>query len=271
MTDLSCKRVVLLGDIHANLPALEAVLTHAHSLGGSTIWNTGDFVGYGAFPDEVVKRLHQEGATSIIGNYDLKALKFPRRKEKWRQSKHPQKWLAFQWAYQNLSETSRAILRSLPQEAILEEGGRRILLTHGSPASNEEALSPETSEDRLRELLDLAIERHGAPVDAVICGHSHQAFTRQVEDAWFINTGSVGRPDDGDPRACYAILSIGQDLFQVEHHRVAYDIARAVRAIQANGLPETFAQMLIQGRDLESVLDQSEEASAHKTETESAS
>jgi len=271
MMDLTSKHIILLGDIHANLPALEAVLTHARSLGGSAIWNIGDFVGYGAFPDEVVKRLQQEGATSIIGNYDLKVLKFPKRMEKWRQSKHPQKWLAFQWAYQNLSETSRAILRSLPQEAILEEAGRRILLTHGSPASNEEVLSPETPDDRLRELLDLAIERYGAPVDAIICGHSHQAFTRQVEKAWFINTGSVGRPDDGDPRACYAILSVGQDLFQVEHHRVAYDIARAVQAIHANGLPEAFAQMHIQGRDLDSVLDQSEEASAHNTETASAS
>lgn len=269
--DPSCKRIVLLGDIHANLPALEAVLTHARSLGGSSIWNTGDFVGYGAFPDEIVMRLQQEGATSVIGNYDLKVLKFPRRKEKWRQSKHPQKWLAFQWAYQNLSEASRAILRSLPQEIVLEEGGKRILLTHGSPASIEEALSPETPEKRLRELLDLAIAHHGAPVDAVICGHSHQAFTRQVEKAWIINTGSVGRPDDGDPRARYAILSIGRDLFQVEHYRVVYDIARAVQAIQANGLPEVFAQMHIQGRDLESVIDQSGGASAHNTEIESAS
>jgi diadenosine tetraphosphatase ApaH/serine/threonine PP2A family protein phosphatase len=90
-------------------------------------------------------------------------------------------------------------------------------------------------------------------------------------EAWFINTGSVGRPDDGDPRACYAILSIGRDLFQVEHYRVAYDIARAVQAIQINGLPEEFAQMHIQGRDLESVIEQSGGASAHNTEIESAS
>jgi putative phosphoesterase len=270
MMNLARKRIILLGDIHANLPALEAVITHARSLGGSSIWNIGDFVGYGAFPDEVVKRLLEEGATSIIGNYDLKVLRFPRRQKKWRQSKHPQKWLAFQWAYQNLSETSRAILRSLPQETILEEEGRRILLTHGSPASNEEALTPETPDERLWELLDVAIEHHGAPLDAVICGHSHQAFTRQVEQAWFINTGSVGRPDDGDPRACYAILSIGPELFQVEHYRVAYDIARAVQAIHANGLPEAFAQMLIQGRDLESVLNHPGDAPAHNTETASA-
>jgi putative phosphoesterase len=269
--DFSSKRIALVGDIHANLPALEAVLSHARSLGASSIWNTGDLIGYGAFPDEVVKRMQREGATSIIGNYDLKVLKFPAHQKKWHHSKHPQKFLAFQWAYQNLSETSFAILQSLPQEIILEEAGKRILLTHGSPASNKEVLTPETPESRLEELLYLAIKQHGAPIDAVICSHSHQAFCRKVQEAWFINTGSVGRPDDGDPRACYAILSIGQELFQVKHYRVAYDIARAVRAIQANGLPETFAQMLIQGRDLESVINNPGETTTHSTETESAS
>lgn len=271
MMDPSSKRIILLGDVHANLPALEAVLSHARSLGASNIWNTGDFVGYGPFPDEVVKRLQREGAISIIGNYDLKVLKFPARHKKWRQSKHPQKFLAFRWAYQNLSETSRAFLQSLPQEIILKEAGKRILLTHGSPASIGEVLTPETSESRLEELLNLAVEHHGAPINAVICGHSHQAFCRQVQGAWFINTGSVGRPDDGDPRACYAILSIGQELFQVEHYRVPYDIARAVQAIQTCGLPETFAQMLIQGRDLESVVNNPGKTTAHNTETEFAS
>ena len=271
MLESPVKRIALLGDVHANLPALEAVLSHAHSLGVTGIWNIGDFVGYGPFPDEVVTLLQQEGATSIIGNYDLKVLKFPKREKKWRQSKHPQKWLAFQWAYQHLSEPSRLILESLPEEVVLEEGGKRFLLTHGSPASIDEALSPDTPESRLRELLNLARERHQPPIDAVICGHSHQPFARQVEAAWFINTGTVGRPDDGDPRACYAILSIRPQSIQVEHYRVEYDVARAVEAIQTNGLPENFAQMLIQGRDLESVINRSGKAASHNTETAAAS
>ena len=201
----------------------------------------------------------------------MKVLKFPRRQKKWRQSKHPEKWLAFQWAYQHLSETSRAILRDLPQETLLEEEGRRFLLTHGSPESNEEALSPDTPSDRLRQLLNLVRERYQVSIDAVICGHSHLAFARQVEGAWFINTGTVGRPDDGDPRACYAILSIEPSSIQVEHFRVEYDIARVVHAIQQYGLPENFAQMLIRGRDLESVINLSGKDPAHSTETADAS
>ena len=68
-------KVALIGDVHANLPALEAVLTHAYQQGVEAIWNVGDFVGYGAFPDGVVKRLQNENALSIIGNYDAKVLK----------------------------------------------------------------------------------------------------------------------------------------------------------------------------------------------------
>jgi hypothetical protein len=72
-------KLALIGDVHANLPALETVLSHAKREGVETIWNVGDSVGYGAFPDEVVQRLQQEHAVSIVGNYDLKVLKFKRK------------------------------------------------------------------------------------------------------------------------------------------------------------------------------------------------
>jgi putative phosphoesterase len=240
-------RVALIGDVHANLPALEAVLAHAREGGATRIWNIGDFVGYGPFPDEVVRRLRREGAISIAGNYDLKVLKFKKKQDKWRTSKRPEKWLAFKWAYEHLSKESRMYLRSLSPELRMRVAGRRILLTHASPASNEEHLTPDTPTERLRELAGMA------DADLVICGHSHQPFTRQVQGVWFINTGSVGRPDDGNPRATYAILTIEPDVFEVRHYRVEYDVARVVAAIRDEGLPEAFAQMLMQGNNLDMV------------------
>jgi putative phosphoesterase len=241
-------KVALIGDVHANLPALEAVLAHAHEHDVKAIWNVGDFVGYGAFPDEVVRRLRGEDALSIIGNYDLKVLKFKKKRDKWRRSKRPEKWLAFKWAYENLSKKSRKYLRSLPQELRMEILGRRILLTHGSPASNEEPLAPYTPECRFAELA------HTADADVVICGHSHQALASQVHGVWFINTGSVGRPDDGDPRATYAVLQLEPEGLEVRHWRVDYDVARSVAAIREHQLPEAFAQMTLQGRSLDAVL-----------------
>ncbi len=250
-------KAALIGDIHANLPALEAVLAHIHEQGIEKIWNVGDFVGYGPFPDEVVRlfrtaqRLQNEDMLNIVGNYDLKVLDFKQKKTKWRKKKHPQKYLAFKWTYENLSKKSCKYLRFLSQEIRIKIKGYRILLTHGSPASNSEHLTPQTPDERLHELSKIA------KTDIVICGHSHQPFARQVNDVWFINTGSVGRPDDGDPRAGYAVLEIKSDQVQVQHHRVAYDVERAVAAIRKHELPETFSQMLLQGRSLDAVLESS--------------
>ena len=75
-------KVALIGDVHANLPALEAVLADAHQHGVEAIWNVGDLVGYGAFPDEVVQILRQEEVLSIVGNYDIKVLKVKKKKKK---------------------------------------------------------------------------------------------------------------------------------------------------------------------------------------------
>lgn len=67
-------RIALMGDIHANLPALEAVLEHAGQQKASIFWNVGDSVGYGAYPDEVVKLLQTRMTMSLLGNYERKAL-----------------------------------------------------------------------------------------------------------------------------------------------------------------------------------------------------
>lgn len=247
-------KVALIGDVHANLPALEAVLVHAHAQGVEAVWNVGDVVGYGAFPNEVVARLRKEGALSIIGNYDLKALEIGQEPE--RKVKRSEKLLAFRWTYEQLSKESRKYLRALSREVRLEIAGKRILLTHGSPASNTEHVGPETPTERLRELAEMA------QADVVICGHSHRPLARKVERVWFINTGSVGRPDDGDPRACYAVLWLSPRYFRVQHHRVEYDVQRAVAAIRQNKLPEAFAQMVLQGRSLDAVEPPLEDASS---------
>lgn len=241
-------KVALIGDAHANLPALNAVLAQAERQGVDAVWNVGDFVGYGAFPDEVVQRLQRDCAANIIGNYDMKVLRVKEKRDKWRKSKTPEKWLAFEWAYEHLSKPSRKYLRSLPKQARLEMEGKRVLLVHGSPASPDEHLLPESPAGRLAELAQMA------DADVVVCGHSHRAFARKVEGVWFINTGSVGRPDDGDPRACYAVLQMKPGFFQARHYRVEYDVESAARAIRERGLPEAFAQMVVQGRSLDAVM-----------------
>jgi len=240
-------RIAVIADVHANLPALRAVMAHAARHQVHALWNLGDVVGFGAFPEEAVRTLREAEALSILGNYDLKVLDFEQQTSNWEGVKDPDRFLAFRWAYEQLSPESRAYLRALSQQARLRVKGQHLLLVHGSPASIEEGLDAETPKARLRELAALVKD------DLVLCAHSHRPFVRRAKGVWFINPGSVGRPDDGDPRASYAILKLKRGLFEVRHYRVAYDVERAARAIRQQGLPEIFAQMVLQGRNLDEV------------------
>jgi len=242
-------RFALLGDVHANLPALQAVVAHAKELDVAGYWNIGDFVGYGPFPNEVIDLLRDINAQSIIGNYDQKVLKFPQKAKKWHKKKHPLKYSAFGWAYETLTIDNREYLASLPTELELTVAKRSVLLTHASPQSIEEHLTPETPQERFYELV------RGVSADLVVFGHSHQPFVRLINGVWFVNTGSVGRPDDGDPRSCYAILEITDRDIIVKHYRLVYDLDRTVNAIHDAHLPEAFAQMMILGYNLDDVLE----------------
>lgn len=244
-------RVALIGDIHANLPALEAVLADAHRRGVDAVWNCGDLTGYGPQPDEVISRLRRENAVSIAGNYDLKVLAAGRGERP--KAKTREKRLAIRWAWRHLSPSARGYLAGLAEEERFEVEGRRILLTHGSPADHEEYVDGRTSLRRLAELAAIA----GA--DVVISGHSHRPSCREHCGVTFVNTGSVGRPDDGDPRAAYAILEVKPRLFRVTHHRVRYDIRRAVAEIRRRQLPELYAQMLLRGASLDRLLGRSDD------------
>ncbi len=239
-------RIALIGDIHANLPALEAVLADARAAGCAATWNIGDFVGYGPYPDEVVKRVMQENIPSVIGNYDRKTLRYLVKGVK---TRNPLKRQAFEWALRRLSSESRAYLETLPRQQRLQVEDWSVLLCHASPESIKEHLGPDTPDERLRELAALA------ETQIVVFGHSHIPFARQVDETWFINTGSVGRPDDGDPRACYALLELAPGRLTVEHRRIQYDVERSVRAIYDAGLPDAFAEMLRVGRNLDWVID----------------
>jgi S-adenosylmethionine hydrolase len=126
--------------------------------------------------------------------------------------------------------------------------GHRIVMTHGSPASINEHLHPDTPEAHLKELAAMA------NAEMILCGHSHQSFLRKVGDVQFINPGTVGRPDDGDPRASYAILDFSEGDVKVEFHRIPYDIASAIRSMRQTGLPEIFSQVLAQGLSYNDIL-----------------
>ena len=83
--------------------------------------------------------------------------------------------------------------------------------------------------------------------DVVLCGHTHLPYHRRVGDVHLINSGTAGRPRDGDTRVCYALIDLGEDV-QVEFPRVSYDFEAAAQAIEQTELPDEFAEALRTGR-----------------------
>jgi len=242
-------RVALMSDLHANLPALEAVLDHAGQEGVEAIWNLGDLVGYGAFPEEVVQHLRKSDAVSTLGRYDRQVVRFKKRKEKWQRSKGLEEYLALEWAFDQLSGKSRKYLRFLSREIRIKVQGKRVLLTHGTPGAEDGCLTADTPE---KQLAKLARE---AKAELILCGCSHQPFARSVEGVRFVNPGSAGLPTDGDPSAAYAILEVGAEEIQVFPYRVAYDVERLVVELSRHKLPEAFVRMFREGRRLDAILE----------------
>jgi putative phosphoesterase len=241
-------RVALMADLHGNLPALEAVLDHAREQDVEAIWNLGDLVGYGPFPEEVVQRLRDHYALSTLGRYDRQVVRFKKRKEKWHRSKARAEYLALEWAYDKLSGKSRKYLAFLSSEIRMQVRGKRVLLTHGTPGAEDGYLTAETPEKQLDKLASQA------RADLILCGGGHQPFARCAEGVWFINPGSAGQPVDGDPRAAYAILDLGPQESQVFPHRIEYDVERLVAELNRCKLPEVFVRLFREARHIDDLL-----------------
>jgi len=235
-------KIALISDIHANLPALEAVLTDARNRGVCALLNAGDSIGYGAFPDEVISLIRDSHVLSIMGNYDRSVLS-----KKWKKKKlkSHDKQIAMRYAYKNIKPENRAYLAGLPDHIRLKVRDKSILITHGSPDSQNEYLVKDTPISRFSEIAK------DARADIIITGHTHLPLILETDGVWFINCGSVGRTEDGDPRACYALLTL--DPFSVVHIRVPYDINRAIEAIRARHLPDSFVRVISEGKPLDVV------------------
>jgi predicted phosphodiesterase len=210
-------RVAALYDVHANLPALEAVLAE---LDAETILVGGDAV-LGPMPKEALALLRERGATFIRGNCDREVAAPGEGDEVWTRRAR--------WAHEQLDEDELAFLRNLPHPLALEvDGLGEVLFCHGSPRSDEEILTAITPPKRLDPILD------GVTQDLVVCGHTHAQFDRLVGDRRLVNAGSVGMAYEGEPGvAAWAMLGP-----TVELRRTPYDVERAVALIRETGFPD---------------------------------
>ncbi len=236
--------LAIFSDIHANLPALEAVLADMDARGLEHRFCLGDLVGYGVSPNEVVAAIRSAKIPTIMGNYDQGVgnsndeCGCAYRDESARAL--GQRSIA--WTNAHTTDENKAYLRRLPDQLPLSLGELDVLLVHGSPRRVNEYLYEDRPDGSLQRLLD------GAGVDVLVCGHTHLPYHRLLPDGrHVINAGSVGKPKDGDPRAGYIVLRAAGRALEVEFIRVPYDVEAAAGAIETTEMPGEFAGMLRAG------------------------
>jgi len=243
--------IALLADIHANLEALEACLKHAAEAGARRHVFLGDFVGYGADPEQVVAlvaRFAGEGAVVIKGNHDEAIAK--RAGYMNESTRH-----SIEWTRAALSDRSQAFLDGLP--LIAHEGA--MCFVHASahsptrwdyvdsPAaarrSAEAALSTYTFSGHVHDQA-LYFEGGGGvwSVFQPIPGSPVPVRSRR---RWLAIAGSAGQPRDSNPAAAYALFDPSRE--EITFHRVAYDHLSAARKIRDAGLPEAHAYRVERG------------------------
>ncbi len=241
-------RYLIISDIHANRPALEAVLKDAG--GFDAIWCLGDLVGYGPDPNECVERIQDFDHICLAGNHDWAALG-----RLSLDNFNLDARVASSWTQEELDLSTQIYLESLPTR--IEQGN--FLLVHGSPR-----------EPIWEYLLDAglaAVNFNHFSTPFCLVGHTHIPIIFALDEErercyplvpspsepiplgtyrMILNPGSVGQPRDGDPRASYAILDTDTNTWELR--RVAYPIEITQERMRARNMPRRLIERLELGR-----------------------
>jgi predicted phosphodiesterase len=240
-------QILVLSDIHANLPALDTVLKHAGEV--DAVWCLGDLVGYGPDPNECVERIKSlSNIVCLIGNHDAAVVN-----QMDASTFNPEARLSIEWTCDQLTPKNLEYLSQLPNRLVKDN----VTLVHGSPRS-----------PTFEYLLDTHLATiNFAHFETSFCfvGHTHlpvhyllvngqghasllipstNKVTRLVPRS-IINPGSVGQPRDRDPRAAYAIFDPETNTW--DYRRILYDIQVVQKRMKSHGLPERHIQRLSSG------------------------
>ena len=232
-------RLAVISDIHANLPALEAVLADIRTRAVDATVNLGDCVAGPLWPLETVECLEALALPTVRGNHDRYLCDRP-------EAKMP---AVDRFAYAALSETRRRALFDLPATITLDGD---VLAVHGTPSDDSTYLTEDASSGRMTPApRDLVRQRLGFAMEraVVLCGHSHRQSVTQVPGGPLIlNPGTVGCPVFADvdkaremefrsPHARYAILTRRGGRWGAELFALDYDWDRAAARAGECGCP----------------------------------
>jgi predicted phosphodiesterase len=233
-------RYGVISDVHANLPALEAVVADLERAGVDACVCAGDLVGYGPQPNECVEAMRNLGIASVAGNHDLiavGALSEDRCERLARES--------LRWTRAVLEDRAREYLARLPRRLDLEGG---VTVTHASLDDPQEYVL--RIEQAAGQLARIAQERPGARI--LVVGHTHRAYATDGATAaprlgagrcvsldgsgpWLLNPGAVGQSRERVVRARYMVLDLERRT--ATFHTVRYDVRRSRALLREQHLP----------------------------------
>jgi len=227
-------KIAVIADVHANLPALQAVTEHIDAWRPDVVVVAGDLVNRGPRPAEclsqVLERQHSQGWLLVRGNHEDYVI---------HQTKPdaPRSGPVFEvhrasfWTCQKLGYQVGSLIAMPMQQLLADPAGGQVRIVHGSMLGNRDGIYPET--------LDRDLESKIAPPPRLlVVGHTHIALVRRLNSTLVVNAGSAGLPFDGDTRAAYAQLTWQREEWNVLIARVDYDLAQAERDFYETGFSE---------------------------------
>ncbi|MBE2286159.1 MAG: metallophosphatase family protein [Prosthecobacter sp.] len=236
-----------ISDIHANLPALQAVLADIASQGVTDIICLGDVVGYGGQPGECIELLRERAIPCLKGNHDAMAAG----DDSLLAGSSAAARQAIEWTRGVLSFDQRCWLAELPMTSL-----------HAGFETVHASLDEPQEWNYVMNVADAGLHFRHQRLPLCFIGHTHrpafwvegESITRDITSIeavsssrrQVINVGSVGQPRDYDERACYLLYRPGQQ--DVWWRRVSYDIPAAQAAIRSAGLPSKLAFRLQMGQ-----------------------
>lgn len=241
-------RVALISDIHSNLPALEAVLASEGVSTADAVFHLGDLVGYAPWPNETVAMIREHEIPGVAGNYDSTVgTDYKHCGCKYEDAEQERlSHISYEWTREHVTPQTKSFLRALPFRLDVRPsgghtGGPRLILVHGTPTLNTLYWTEDRDAAFCMKMAEVAAAKGG---DVIAFGHTHLPWHRTVEGIHFVNTGSVGRPKDKDPRAGYSVVAFNAATVEVHHVRCEYDVERSANGIRQSGLPDFFADYL---------------------------
>lgn len=217
-------KIAVLSDIHGNVPALEAVIEDVAQFGADAVFVNGDVVSRGPCSlrawQLVCERRDRDGWRLLRGNHEDYVVRSHAGLESGASVPAIHRMSAHVAA--QLGGEAPA-LGDLPDgDSVFLPGGAELRMRHASMRGNTDGIDPDAAPEKLREQI-------APPPACFVTGHTHRAFSLQVERTLLVNAGAVGSPADGDARASYVRIRWRDGAFDVESRRVDYDRERARR------------------------------------------